>query len=101
LLLPAGTTHVMALDLATGGRRKVAVQAGKVDANSGGTGTLDVRVFPYADVFLGPKKLGTTPFAPVTLPAGTYKLRLLHDGKEKKETVVIEKGRIARVKARF
>ncbi|MCP4501396.1 MAG: hypothetical protein GY822_15665 [Deltaproteobacteria bacterium] len=100
-LLPAGTTEIIALDLATGGRRKISVRNANVNASAGGVGTLDVRVFPFAQVFLGPKPLGTTPFAPLKLPAGTYSLRLLYEGKEQKKVVVIEKDRIVRVKARF
>jgi hypothetical protein len=37
-------------------------------------GTLVIRTRPYSEVYLGQRRLGTTPFANVRLPPGTYTL---------------------------
>jgi len=41
-----------------------------------GKGTLVVKAKPWAHVFIGARKLGTTPFEPKELYEGTYKVRL-------------------------
>lgn len=50
------------------GRAAITFQKGKVAAD----------VTPWADVYLGDKKLGTTPLAPRELYEGTYTLRLVN-----------------------
>ncbi len=47
-------------------------------ASAAAHGTISFRVRPYADVFLGKKKLGTTPFGSVELPVGTYVFTLVN-----------------------
>jgi serine/threonine-protein kinase len=57
------------------------------------TGLLTVRTIPYSDVYMNGRKLGTTPFADVELPAGTHTLVFKNPDKGvKKRTVVIRPG---------
>jgi len=41
-------------------------------------GLLAIHVQPWADVYVGEDSIGRTPFAPITLPAGTHRLVLAH-----------------------
>ena len=93
LLVPADTAAVVAVDGATGGRSTVPVVAGKADWNALGKGRLAVRAQPYADVKLGAKNLGTTPFDPLALPVGDYKLVLNYEGKLVEKTFSITAGK--------
>ncbi|MBK7862940.1 MAG: hypothetical protein IPJ65_30885 [Archangiaceae bacterium] len=43
-----------------------------------GVGKVDLRVNPWADVFEGKKRLGTTPLPPLELAAGTHTLTLVN-----------------------
>ena len=52
-----------------------------------------VRAQPYADVKLGAKNLGTTPFSPLSLVEGEYLVVLTGDGKRAERKVSIEAGR--------
>jgi eukaryotic-like serine/threonine-protein kinase len=42
-------------------------------------GRLDLRVKPWAEVYLGGRKLGVTPMPPIELPAGTQTLTLVNE----------------------
>ncbi|MFO0597328.1 MAG: serine/threonine-protein kinase [Myxococcaceae bacterium] len=57
-------------------------------------GKVAVRVNPYAEVFFGGKSLGTTPFAPVEVPAGnaTFVLKNSQLGVTRKVTVKVPAG---------
>lgn len=43
-----------------------------------GSGRLTVDVVPWADVFLGGRKLGTTPLVEVVVPAGRQRLHMVN-----------------------
>jgi serine/threonine protein kinase len=49
-------------------------------------GTVDFRALPYAEVFMGDKKIGVTPFKPIELPEGHYRFRLANTETGKSET---------------
>jgi serine/threonine-protein kinase len=93
LRVPVGTDTIVGTNASDSGRVVVPV-AGKTSVNwaSLASGRLSFRVRPWADVYVGRKKLGTTPLDPVSLPAGTYKVRLKMDDKSVTETVVIPAG---------
>lgn len=64
-----------------------------------GAGTLTMATTPWCDVFLGGRKLGTTPFTNVRLPAGTHTLTLRAPGKpERRQRVTIRAGEETRVR---
>jgi serine/threonine protein kinase len=64
-----------------------------------GTGTLAMATTPWCDVFLGRRKLGTTPFTNVSLPAGTHTLTLRAPGKpERRHVVTIRADEESRVR---
>lgn len=64
-----------------------------------GTGTLAMATTPWCDVFLGRRKLGTTPFTNVSLPAGRHTLTLRAPGKpERRHAVTIRAGEESRVR---
>jgi hypothetical protein len=50
---------------------------------------------------LGKEELGPTPFAPLKVPAGRYKLRLVYQDRTERRTVVVKPDKIARVIVRF
>jgi hypothetical protein len=61
-------------------------------------GTLTVRTTPYADVYLGTRRLGQAPFSDVEIPAGTHWLTFrnpLHPTVRKQ--VTIAPGRLTRL----
>ena len=95
VVAPPGTTAVVAVDPATGGRTTVKLEGGRFDYSAVKKGRLVVRAQPYAEVKLGPKTLGTTPFQPVGLVAGTYKVVLTYEGKRVERTITIDEGREA------
>ncbi len=59
-----------------------------------GRGTIDVRVQPWAQVFLDGKEMGVTPLKPLSVFAGTHQLRLVNRdlGKEEKRRVAVREG---------
>ena len=62
------------------------------------TGTLTIATNPWCEVFLGRRKLGTTPFSNVEIPAGRQTLTLRpRDRPERRHVVAIEAGRETRV----
>ena len=69
------------------------VTGGKVDLEALGKGRLAVRAQPFADVKLGQKDLGTTPFDPLSLPPGDYKAVLTYEGKVVEKTFTVTAGR--------
>ena len=66
------------------------------------SGTLRVQAIPFADVALGREVLGQTPpLAPVTLPVGSYKVKLSWQGKSKLVLVKVERGKESRVREKM
>jgi serine/threonine-protein kinase len=59
-----------------------------------------VRVFPWAEVYLGSRHLGTTPMRAIELPAGKHVLVLKNPQLkvERKVTVLVPRGGRATVK---
>lgn len=51
-------------------------------------GWLRVDAEPWANVYVGKKRIGTTPLAPISLYEGTHRLRLVNPKARKKEYVV-------------
>jgi serine/threonine-protein kinase len=66
-------------------------------------GYLTLDTMPWASVYLGSRRLGTTPFARVPLPAGRHRLTLdVQDrGQRLQRTVDIEAGEVKRVALRL
>ena len=63
------------------------------------SGTLAMATTPWCDVFLGRRKLGTTPFTNVSLPAGTHTLTLRAPDKPvRRHVVTIRAGEESRVR---
>jgi hypothetical protein len=105
--LPAGTVVVqlknsrlglaktLRLDIPPGEtlRRRVVFRKGQV--------AFDVR--PWADVYLGKKKLGTTPMPPVSLYEGSYAFRLVNDdlGVERTVQVTIKGGKVKKIQEKL
>lgn len=96
---PAGTSVLVALDTSTGGLTQVPVKNGAADYASVGKGTLSLRIKPWAKASIGGRTLGTTPLDPVSLPAGRYQVKLVWNDVVKTETVTVQAGRTAVVKA--
>jgi hypothetical protein len=66
-------------------------------------GKLTCDAEPRAEVFIGKRRLGTTPLAPVTLTEGTYQLRLVNPELKKEKTVSarIRAGQVTRLKEKL
>ncbi|MDP2346016.1 MAG: serine/threonine-protein kinase, partial [Deltaproteobacteria bacterium] len=94
IIVPEGNAAVVAVDPLTGGRTTMTVTAGQaLDYGAVAKGRLAVRAQPYADVKLGAKTLGTTPFDPLSLPAGTYVAVLSYEGKVIEKSFTITGGK--------
>jgi serine/threonine protein kinase len=102
LSLPPKTKRIIARDRQRGGRIVLDVgTGGTIDWDTLPRGRIDVRVEPYAEVLLGAEKLGTTPFTPVAVVAGSYTLVLTHEGQRVEKAVEVAAGRDTRVTHRF
>jgi serine/threonine protein kinase len=55
-------------------------------------GVVDIRALPYAEVFLGDRSLGMTPFKPLELDPGHYRIRLVNGGRSETREVDVEPG---------
>ena len=57
-------------------------------------GRLELRIRPYATVFLDDRKLGDTPLPAISVPVGKHKLRLVNPafGKDVELNIVIKPG---------
>jgi serine/threonine protein kinase len=61
-------------------------------------GALSVRTTPYSDVYLGKRLLGQSPFAELSLPAGTHTLTFKHPGRRTvSRAVVITSGKTTKL----
>ena len=58
------------------------------------TGKLELRIRPYATIYLDDRLLGDTPLPPITVPVGKHKIRLVNPafGKDVVLNVVIKPG---------
>ena len=70
------------------------VDAGAVVPVAAKNGRLELRIRPYATVFLDDRKLGDTPLPPISVPVGKHKLRLVNPafGKDVELSIVIHPG---------
>jgi eukaryotic-like serine/threonine-protein kinase len=84
----------------TPGHNRVARRASRAGPATG-PGELMVQVAPWADVFVDGQKVGTTPFAPIELPAGRHEVRLENGPLHvvRKMAVQVRAGKTAVVKA--
>ncbi|MBP9208268.1 MAG: PEGA domain-containing protein, partial [Kofleriaceae bacterium] len=90
-------------EVAPGERRTVEIALRKASAGApAASGRLTLRTDPYAEVYLGSRHLGQTPFAELVLPAGTHTLVLQHPGKKKvTRAVTIKPGQETRLFVRL
>jgi serine/threonine-protein kinase len=63
---------------------------GRVAAKSGGTGTVEFRIRPYATVIIDGKNIGQTPFAPIQVAPGKHTVRLVNRDLEKEVTRTLD-----------
>ena len=86
-----GVTKTLKLNVVAGETLQRNVVFGK------GQIALDIR--PWADVYLGGKKLGTTPMPPVSLYEGTYAIRLVNPdlGVERVVQVTVRAGKTKKI----
>ncbi|MFH1811689.1 MAG: serine/threonine-protein kinase [Pseudomonadota bacterium] len=99
LSLSKNARHVYAYDTRRQVMTRVSVEDGVIDYGKLPRGSLAVRAFPFAVVSLGKDKIGTTPFAPLDVVVGTYKVTLQHEQTTKVITVEVRSGQTALVKA--
>ena len=97
--VPASTRSIIAFNTKTRAKSTVPLRS-TVDYAALPKGKLDVRAYPYADVYAGSVKLGTTPFSPLRLPVGTYDLKLKYQGQTQRRRVQIKAQKATRVKVR-
>ncbi|MBI1946691.1 MAG: serine/threonine protein kinase [Deltaproteobacteria bacterium] len=95
--LPADVKGVVATDTKRGVRAILSVGAGVVDYNAAPKGKLDLRAFPWAEVFLGKESLGVTPLQPLSVVAGTYQVRFVYKDKSQQRTVELGANKTERV----
>ena len=64
-----------------------------------GKSSLDLRVTPYADVFVDGRLLGTTPLRPIELTPGVHKLLLVNEALDVRRAtqVTLEPGKRQRL----
>ena len=81
------------------------VKAGEeyVEKRALAKGKLACDADPWAEVFIGKRRLGTTPLAPISLTEGTYTLRLVNPDlkKEKIVTARVKPGQVTRLKEKL
>ena len=77
-----GLNHSETVSLAAGDFRRREWRPAK--------GTVTIRAVPYAEVFLGPKRLGLTPMEPVSLYEGSYQFRFVNKETGRTETMPVE-----------
>jgi serine/threonine-protein kinase len=75
---------------------KTKTQRGDVaKPDEGATGTLTLKIRPWANVWVNKKKVGTTPLPPLSLKAGKHTVKLVNDELKvtRTQTVVVEAGK--------
>ena len=72
-------------------------------ARASGDGFLTLRVVPWATVYIDDEKIGTTPFAPVRMSAGTHRVRLVNDeiNAARELRVTIQPGRTSSLRIKL
>ncbi len=98
----SGARTVVAVDGRRGSVHVVPIVDDVADFNALPTGTLRVSAVPYAQVFLGGEAVGQTPPPrPITLPVGTYTVKLVWEGHTKVQKVTIDKGKTAELRVKM
>jgi serine/threonine-protein kinase len=97
LRVPSKLRSVVAIDHKKGLKTRVPVRS-RFSYKSLGTGKLKVRVYPYADVYAGSTKLGSTPLKTLTLTEGSYTLRFVAGDKKKTQRVTVRDGKTAQIR---
>jgi hypothetical protein len=69
--------------------RPAAPEAKSAGPSEGGTGFLTLDTDPWAIAYLGGRRLGITPFAHVSLPAGKHQLQLDLQGSGRTRPLVV------------
>lgn len=91
----AGVAIVVAVDPEPdAGVEEEVIDAGPVKPVAAKTGKLELRIRPYATIYLDDRKLGDTPLPPISVPVGKHKLRLVNPafGKDVELNIVIKPG---------
>ena len=101
LSIPASAKAVVAVDLDRGVRTVIPLKGGAVDYDALPKGKLSVRANPFAEVKLGRASLGTTPFPPVDVVAGTYVVKLTKEKRVETRTVQVKAGETLKVAVDF
>lgn len=94
---PAATSRVKRKPRRRSGRRATSREPARDQRKA--PGLLTARTTPWSDVYLGNRKLGTTPFANIKLPAGTHVLTFRNpDRPPHKRKVVVRPGQTTKLK---
>lgn len=96
--LPESVDKLVAFDTQRRNEVWVPVRGDEVRYDRAPKGFLDLRVFPFAEVYVGQERIGVTPFAPVELVAGKYQVRLRHEGQTRVVKVSVPANGTAKVK---
>jgi hypothetical protein len=102
LMLPAGDHEIEFANQALGftTRKTVRVSAGKTAAARIDlpNGVVNINAQPWAEVWIDGERVGETPIGNLARPIGTHEILFRHpEFGERRETVVIEAGRPARI----
>jgi hypothetical protein len=97
LRIPDAMKAIYAVDLRRGAKTRVSVERGVrvVDYAKLPREELSIRVRPYADVYLGKEKLGTTPLAPIQVVVGQYEVRFVYKKTSKVVPIEVKPGKPA------
>jgi serine/threonine-protein kinase len=95
--IPESVKTLVAYDTKRSGKTRIPVDKStkSVDWSKLPKQELDIRVRPYAEVFLGKERLGVTPFDPVTVVAGVYEVKFVLKKQVKTQTVEVRPNRPA------
>jgi hypothetical protein len=93
-MVPVGTHDIEMVNDALGFRmvQRVSVSAGQTTAVNVPvpSGTLSLNALPWAEVFVGDRRLGETPIANLELPIGRHEIVFRHPQfGERRETVLV------------
>ncbi len=100
ITLPPGKHAVLARDTTRDVDTLVPVTGRRIDYQKLPRGTLDVRVFPTAQIWAGRDRLGEAPLK-ISVVAGRYKLRLKDGDVEATKVVEVAGGKVTPVRVRL
>jgi serine/threonine-protein kinase len=99
--LPTRARTVKAKDTRYGATFNVPISDGRADFDALPNGSVQFRVYPWAEISIGQTALGKTPLPPLQVKAGTYRVKLKYNDQAKTQTVTVRAGKLAQVKVRF